>query len=90
MNNNIFSFAKTKWSQLLGMAMGTPAACAYATITYGHYENTVILTEFAPNLLYYRCYIDDIFGIWIPPDSHQTETWRSFENKRINGALWNG
>jgi hypothetical protein len=81
MNNNIFIFSKTKWLQLSGMAMGTPAACAYATITYGHYENTVILTEFAPNLLYYRRYIDDIFGIWIPPDSHQTEKWKTFEDK---------
>ncbi len=81
MNNNIFSFADTKWLQLAGTAMGTPAACAYATITYGHYENTVILTEFAPNLIYYRRYIDDIFGIWIPPDSHQTEKWKTFENK---------
>jgi hypothetical protein len=81
MSNNIFSFADTKWLQLSGTAMGTPAACAYATITYGHHENTEILTKFAPNLLYYRRYIDDIFGVWVPPESHQTAVWKNFESK---------
>jgi len=38
MNNNIFSFGSSYWLQLSGTAMGTPAACAYATISYGHFE----------------------------------------------------
>lgn len=67
MNNNVFNFSDTYWLQLSGTAMGTPAACAYATITYGHFENTVILTEFRPQILFYRRYIDDIFGLWVPP-----------------------
>ena len=62
-SNKIFSFADTKWLQLSGTAMRTLTACAYATITYGHHENTKILTEFAPNLVYYRRYIDDIYKI---------------------------
>jgi hypothetical protein len=80
MSNNIFSFADTKWLQLSGTAMGTPTACAYATITYGHHENTEILTKFTPNLLYYRRYIDDIFGVWVPPESNQTAVWKNFES----------
>jgi hypothetical protein len=39
MENNIFTFAGTRWLQLSGTAMGTPAACAYATISFGQYEN---------------------------------------------------
>ena len=36
MENNIFKFGNTTWLQLSGTAMGTPCACAYATITFGH------------------------------------------------------
>jgi hypothetical protein len=81
MNNNVFNFSDTFWLQLSGTAMGTPAACAYATITYGHFENTVILTEFRPQILFYRRYIDDIFGLWVPPPTQQTATWKNFKDK---------
>ena len=84
MQNNIFSFADTYWLQLSGTAMGTPVACAYATVTFGHYENTTILPEFAPQLLYYRRYIDDIIGIWLPPTYHQTATWDRFQERLNN------
>ncbi len=52
MKNNIFSFANTFWQQLSGTAMGTPVACNYATVTYGHFANTVILPHFKNNLYY--------------------------------------
>jgi hypothetical protein len=80
MKNNIFSFANTFWQQLSGTAMGTPVACNYATVTYGHFENTVILPRFKNNLYYYRPYIDDIFGIWVPPPTNQRATWANFKN----------
>jgi hypothetical protein len=48
-----------------------PVACNYATVTYGYFKNTEILPSFHSNLLYYKRYIDDIFGIWLPP-SKQT------------------
>jgi len=83
MSNNIFNFGNTTWLQLSGTAMGTPAACSYATITYGHHENTRILTEFNSQLLYYRRYIDDIFGVWIPPTTNREATWNNFK-KRLN------
>jgi len=54
--------------------MGAPCACAYATITFGHYENCNILSEFAQHIIYYRRYINDISGIWIPPDTQQEAT----------------
>jgi hypothetical protein len=78
MKNNIFSFANTYWLQLTGTAMGTPAACAYATITFGHFENTVLLPTFKNNLLFYRRYIDDIFGVWLPPRTNKSITWNNF------------
>jgi len=80
MKNNVFRFADTFWLQLSGTAMGTPAACNYATISYGHHENTKILTTYAPNLLYYRRYIDDIFGIWIPNHTAPENTWATFKD----------
>ena len=79
MRNNIFSFQDTYWIQLSGTAMGTPVACSYATVTYGQHENTAILPEFSNNLLYFKRYIDDIFGIWIPSDNQNTKTWESFK-----------
>jgi hypothetical protein len=81
MRNNIFSFSNTYWIQLSGTAMGTPAACSYATITYGHFENTEILTEFRPQILFYKRYIDDVFGLWIPPPTQQASTWAKFKEK---------
>jgi hypothetical protein len=65
MNNNIFSFGDTFWRQLQGTAMGTPAAPLYSIITYGYHENTRILNTYHSNLIYYKRYIDDIFGIWV-------------------------
>jgi hypothetical protein len=38
MENNVFQFSNTYWLQLTGTAMGTPVACAYATVTFGQYE----------------------------------------------------
>jgi len=80
-NQPIFSFSNTYWIQLSGTAMGTPAACSYATITYGHFENTEILMEFHPQILFYRRYIDDIFGLWVPPSTQQASTWTRFKEK---------
>lgn len=54
MENNVFEFAGSYWLQLIGTAMGTPAACAYATISYGQHENSVILPNYAQQLLYYK------------------------------------
>ncbi len=59
MKNNVFAFKNTTWLQLSGTAMGTPTACAYATILYGHHENSKILPRFSKYLLYYKRYIDE-------------------------------
>jgi hypothetical protein len=80
MKNNIFSFAETYWLQLSGTAMGTPAACAYATITFGHFKNITLLPTFQESLLFYRRYIDDVFGIWLPPTHNKDIVWNNFKS----------
>jgi hypothetical protein len=81
MRNNIFSFDDTFWLQLSGTAMGTPVACNYTTVNPSHYENTEIIPSFKSSHLYYKCYIDDILGIWLPPPMNQIATWNRFSSK---------
>jgi len=84
MTRNIFSFSDTFWLQLSGTAMGTPAACNYATITFGQHENSRIFPSYSQHLLYYKRYIDDIFGIWIPPERNNQEAWTNFKEEINN------
>jgi hypothetical protein len=86
MTNNIFNFGNTTWLQLSGTAMGTPAACACATIAYGQHENTRILTEFNFHLLYYQQCIDDISGIWVPPKTEKRLPGKDSKKESVNGA----
>jgi hypothetical protein len=77
MENNVFQFDDTFWHQLHGTAMGTSAACMYATLYYAYHERTVLLEKYALNLPYFKRYIDDILGVWYPhPDS--LHTWDDF------------
>jgi hypothetical protein len=88
MENNIFSFSNTYWLQLTGTAMGTPVACAYATVTFGQYENSTIPPKYHHQLLYYKRYIDDIIGIWVPNNDNNSTSWYDFKNDLNNwGSL---
>jgi hypothetical protein len=64
MTRNIFSFSEMFWLQLSGTTIGTPAACAYATITFGQHENTRILPAFSQHLLYYILQTVHRYHIW--------------------------
>jgi hypothetical protein len=79
MGNNIFRFGDSYWLQLSGTAVGTPVACAYATVSFGQHENTELLPRFSANLLYLKRYIDDIFGIWLPAANDSNNTWEDFK-----------
>jgi len=61
--------------------MGTPVACTYAMLTFVHYENVEILPKFQQNLIYYRRYIDDILGIWVPPSNVDNDSFERFKTK---------
>jgi hypothetical protein len=88
MENNIFTFAGTYWQQLTGTAMGTPVACTYATVSFGQYENTNILHIFNSHLLYYKWYIDNVFGIWLPRQNNHIQSWTNFKDTLSNwGSL---
>jgi hypothetical protein len=90
---------KEPWLQTQGTAMGTPAAPLYSILTFGYHKNTSILNTFKPNLLYYKHYIDDIFGIWIDntttPTNHNVDEpespWVKFKEtlNQFGSLKWN-
>ena len=63
MKNNVFRFGDTFWLQLRGTAMGTPPAPTYANLVFAIHEN-LIVPRYKDNIIMYKRYIDDIFGIW--------------------------
>eukprot|EP00804_Cyclotella_cryptica_P019066 CCRYP_014471-RB/>CCRYP_014471-RB protein AED:0.36 eAED:0.36 QI:0/-1/0/1/-1/1/1/0/138 len=62
-NNNILQFGDTYCRQISGTGMGIAPAPPWATLYYAIHENRV-LPRWNSNVLFYRCFIDDIIGIW--------------------------
>ena len=75
MMNNVFEFGDLFFLQLLGTAMGTSAACMWATLYFAYHEVHKIIPTHGHNLLYFKRFIDDICGIWI---GNLTTDWNSF------------
>ena len=86
MRNNVFTFDEKLFLQKTGTAMGTPPAPPYATIFFGIHEEA-LLTTYSDNLFFYRRFIDDVFGIWIPDDN---TSWTDFQNEMnsYHGLDW--
>ena len=80
MTNNIFQFGDAYFLQLLGTAMGTSAACMWATIYFSVHENNCLLPLFGNELFLYVRFIDDIFGIWIGSPDEDNIDWKHFQD----------
>ena len=91
MLNNIFSFGDMTFKQLNGTAMGTPPAPPYATIYYGLHEKP-FLPKHKKHVIFYKRFIDDVFGIWLPHPNPQTNArlWEEFKDSMNNfpGLTW--
>ena len=78
MYNNMFEFGDTFWLQIDGTAMGVSPSCSYATLYFAPHEN--LMLDRYPELHFYRRYIDDVVGIWIPLSDNDAVRWESFQS----------
>ena len=76
MTGNHFVFGDLNFLQILGTAMGTSAACMWATIYYGYHESKKLLPQFKEQLFGGQLvrWIDDIFAIWC---CNECKCWRN-------------
>ena len=90
MTYNVFTFGDTYWLQLSGTAMGTPPACNYATLFFAIHENRILASH--PNISFYKRYIDDVCGVWVPSPNVETNSanWARFQAdmQSYHGIEW--
>ena len=71
--------------------MGTSPAPTYANLFFAIHENR-ILPKYSANILTYKRYIDDIFGIWIPSNDaiEDDSQWNKFQSEidDYHGLKW--
>jgi hypothetical protein len=70
-NSTYFTFGNEVYKQTDGIKMGSNEAVILANLYLEYYTDNIV--QCTPNLLLYRRYIDDIFGIW-------TGTYANFLN----------
>ena len=80
MRNNLFEWGDLYFLQLTGTAMGTSAACMWATIYFAINEMTTLIPGYNQSLIILKLFINDIFGIWICDDP---DKWLCFK-KDVN------
>ena len=86
MTRNTFKFGDTFWHQLHGTAMGSPPAPPYATLYYAVNEQ-YLLHRYKKHLLFYRRFIDDVFGIWNFDGDESMAMWLAFQTDLSFGTL---
>ena len=71
--------------------MGVSPAPIWATIFFALHERS-LLSQWNANLFFYRCFIDDIFSIWLLDESpsHNEELWTAFKShmQQWHGLSW--
>jgi hypothetical protein len=77
MLSNIFQFDDTYWQQTRGCAMGTSATVNYAYLYVGLLEVKRLLPRYETCLPFFKRFINDGIGVWIPPSKDQL-TWDAF------------
>ena len=83
MRNNIFEWGDMYFLQLLGTAMGTSAACMWATIYFGVHESRKLIPTYQNQLSLLRRFIDDKIGIWVGTDFE----WQCFKQDTNNFGI---
>ena len=63
MKNNLFDFEDLFLLQLLTTAMGFSAAVLWAILYFAYHDMNTILPKFGHLILYFKHYINDIFGV---------------------------
>eukprot|EP00804_Cyclotella_cryptica_P027317 CCRYP_019633-RA/>CCRYP_019633-RA protein AED:0.29 eAED:0.29 QI:0/-1/0/1/-1/0/1/0/190 len=89
--NNILQFGDTFWRQVSGTGMGIAPVPPWATIYCAIHENRV-LPRWSAHVLFYRCFIDYIIGIWkcdVCPERNNA-LWTSFQSdmQQWHGLEW--
>lgn len=82
MRYNSFEFGDLYFLQLTGTAMGTSAACMWATIYFAIREAFLLrkYKEELSVLSFYKRFIDDVFGIWIGTQERYLEFQEGVNN----------
>lgn len=65
MTDNIFQFGDCLFRQEDGTAMGTSCAVLSATLYYGRHEIDTLIPQFCTCFIYFKRFVDDMFGVWI-------------------------
>jgi hypothetical protein len=88
MKNNLFQFGDTYWLQINGTAMGVSPSCVYATLYFAIHEAAI--QQNYSEIIFYKRYIDDVIGIWIPNHIEDTTRWQSFKESmdRFGKLRW--
>eukprot|EP00956_Cyclotella_meneghiniana_P035166 scaffold112213_cov44-Cyclotella_meneghiniana.AAC.7 len=76
MRNNIFEFWRFVLYSIVGTAMGTSVAVMWATLYYAYHEVHTIIPKYGHCLLYFKRFMDNIFGIW----TGTAQEWSDFCN----------
>ena len=79
------------FKQMNGTAMRKPPAPPNATIYYGLHKSKV-LPQHQKHVIFYKQFIDDILGIWLPHPNPNTnaQLWEEFTTSMNNypGLTW--
>lgn len=86
MRNNIFEWGDMYFLQLLGTAMGTSAACMWATIYFTVHEAGMLIPKYDQHLLLFKRFIDDMIIVWLD-DSPSDDTWNNFKEDTNNFGI---